>query len=377
MLVYSSFLLIAAYLILTGIFYYFWLKITVYKKETTTTTEGTTMLSVLIAIRNESGKIELLLKDLEKQSYPKERFELLIMDDHSEDNSFHIVKDFIGKNKLQLQIIKMEEGVTGKKNAITEGVERAKGTLMITTDGDCRMGPEWLSSIERFYREKKKKMITGGVCFTEGDSWREQMMELEFASLVGSGAASLEMGYPSMCNGANLAYEKEVFLEVGGYSNSDHIASGDDEFLMHKIFRKYPGSVSFLKNKAAIVETKAPESWKLFFEQRKRWASKWENYTYTHVKLLALLIFGSNLALVINFMLAPMESYPLRLFLILLTFKFMLEFLFLRSVLVYFGRKLHIGVFLLTEIFYPFYVVLFALIGRTGKYKWKDRYISK
>jgi cellulose synthase/poly-beta-1,6-N-acetylglucosamine synthase-like glycosyltransferase len=377
MLFYFSFLLIAVYIILAGIFYYFWLKIAVFKKEKISVSAESTMLSVLIAIRNEAGKIELLLKDLEDQSYYKDKFELLIMDDHSEDASFQIVKDFMEKNTLQLQIIKMEEGVNGKKNAISEGVKRAKGTLIVTTDGDCRVGPDWLSSIENFYREKKMKMITGGVCFAKGNTWREQIMELEFASLVGSGAASLEMGYPSMCNGANLAYEKEVFLEVGGYSNSNHIASGDDEFLMHKIFRRYPGYVSFLKNKDAIVETRAPESWKLFFEQRKRWASKWENYTYTHVKLLALLIFGSNLALVLNFMLAPMESYPLRLFLILLTFKFMLEFLFLRSVLVYFGRKLQIGVFVLTEIFYPFYVVLFALIGRRGKYKWKDRNISK
>jgi cellulose synthase/poly-beta-1,6-N-acetylglucosamine synthase-like glycosyltransferase len=125
------------------------------------------------------------------------------------------------------------------------------------------------------------------------------------------------------------------------------------------------------------VETEAPLSWKVFFEQRKRWASKWESYTYTHVQLIALLVFGSNLALVLNFFLCPLESYPLGVFLIFLIVKFMLEFLFLRSVLVYFGRKVNIWIFLITEITYPFYVVLFALLSRNGKYKWKDREISK
>ncbi len=366
--------LIGFYIVLTGVLYYYWLKIPVFKVKE----EGgyNTKLSVLIAVRNEAGKIELLLKDLENQSYPKNNFEILIIDDHSEDRTASIVKEFIMKTALQIHLLKLPEGKTGKKNAMAEGIKNATGVLMVTTDGDCRVGEKWLETLESFYREKNLKMVLGGVSFFKGKTWREKILELEFSSLVGSGAASLQMGYPSMCNGANLAYEKKTFLEVNGYEDTSGLASGDDEFLMHKIYRKYPGQVAFIKNKESIVETEAPSSWKAFFEQRRRWASKWEKYTYTHIKLLALLVFASNLVIVLNFVLSTTASYPLLTFLIFLTFKFMLEFLFLRSVLVYFGRNVNLGVFILVEMVYPFYVLLFALAGRMGKYKWKDREVK-
>jgi poly-beta-1,6-N-acetyl-D-glucosamine synthase len=374
MLFYLPFLLLF-YIIFTGVLFFFWLKISLYKRKENV--RPTTRLSVLIAVRNEAGKIEALLQDLEKQSYPKEIFEVLIMNDHSSDNTAELVQSFKKMSGLKLRLISMPEGITGKKNAIAEGVRNAEGALIVTTDGDCRVGTRWLETLACYYEEKKVKMITAGVVFFKGNTIREKIMELEFSSLVGSGASTLSMGYPTMCNGANLAYEKKAFLEVNGYEGSEALASGDDEFLMHKIYKKYPGKIIFLKNKDAIVETEAPLSWKVFFEQRKRWASKWESYTYTHVQLIALLVFGSNLALVLNFFLCPLESYPLGIFLIFLIVKFMLEFLFLRSVLVYFGRKVNIWIFLITEITYPFYVVLFALLSRNGKYKWKDREISK
>jgi biofilm PGA synthesis N-glycosyltransferase PgaC len=370
MLFYFPFV-ITFYIVLTGVLYYFWLKIPSFK--ITEEEKKITKISVVIAVRNESGKIELLLDDLENQSYSKNDFEVLIIDDHSEDTTSLIVKDFIAKSALNIRLLKVPQGLTGKKNAMVEGIKNVTGVLIITTDGDCRVGKKWLESLENFYRAKRLKMVIGGVCFFKGKTWREKILELEFSSLVGSGAASLQMGYPSMCNGANLAYEKQAFIEVNGYEDTGRLASGDDEFLMHKIYRKYPGQVAFIKNKESIVETEAPTSWKAFFEQRRRWASKWENYTYTHIKLLALLVFASNLAIVLNFLLSPAKSYPLLTFLIFLTFKFMLEFLFLRSVLVYFGRKVNVRVFILVEMIYPFYVILFALAGRTGKYKWKDR----
>ncbi|HVD98628.1 MAG TPA: glycosyltransferase [Cytophagaceae bacterium] len=368
-------LLIIIYILLTAGLYFYWQKIPVFKFEENKS--PATTVSVLIAVRNEAGAIEALLEDLQQQSYSKEHFEVLLINDHSEDDTVRLVEKFQQKNNLTLRLLHLEKGLSGKKNAIAQGVQASANTLLVTTDGDCRVGKHWLKSIACFYEERKLKMITGPVTFFEAKNFREKVLELEFASLVGSGAASLSAGFPNMCNGANLAYERQAFIEVNGYQDSNKLASGDDEFLMHKIYRRYPGKVAFLKNKEALVETQAPVSWKAFFNQRRRWASKWENYTYTHIKLLALLVFGANVALVISFFLWLLGSYPPGTFLLLLVFKFMLEFLFLRSVLVYFGRKLNLWIFLITESIYPFYVVFFALLGRTGSYQWKDREISR
>lgn len=367
-------ILILVYVFFTALLYFFWLKIPVFESNSIDGLK--TKLSVLIAIRNESKSIGLLLQDLELQSYPKENFEVIILDDHSDDFSAQVVEEFIKTSKMTIHLVKMDAGVFGKKKAIAKGVEKAAGKLIVTTDGDCRVGENWLLVLENFYRVKKVKMITGGVTFHENSLWKDKMFTIEFASLVGSGAASLAMGYPNMCNGANLAYEKQVFIEVNGFDGTEGLASGDDEFLMHKIHKQYPGKVLFIKNKASIVETSAPETWRLFIEQRKRWASKWENYTFTHIKALALLIFASNLSIVLGFLLSWLDNYPLGIFLAILLFKIILEFLFLQSILVYFGRKLTLSVFLLVELVYPFYVVFFALLGRTKKYNWKNREIG-
>src|SRR5690606_17909477 len=162
----------------------------------------------------------------------------------------------------------------GKKAAIRTGLDYAKGDLIVTTDADCQMGANWLAVIEEFYHSQKLKMVIGPVALHAGDALFSQMQSIEFASLIGSGAASFKLGIPSMCNGANLAYSKEVFFEVNGFEDTMHLASGDDEFLMHKVVEKYPEKVSFLKNKEAVVKTNSMPDLNSFFNQRIRWASK-------------------------------------------------------------------------------------------------------
>jgi cellulose synthase/poly-beta-1,6-N-acetylglucosamine synthase-like glycosyltransferase len=212
--------------------------------------------------------------------------------------------------------------------------------------------------------------------FHKPKNWRENILSIEFASLVGSGAALIQSNYPTMCNGANLAYEKEIFLEVNGYKDNYEIASGDDEFLMHKIAQKYPKGISFLKHKNSTVTTKAPKNWEEFFNQRKRWASKWGGYRFIYVKIIALLLFISNLSVLVSFYLSITDIRQSLLFLPILIFKISLECLFLRSVLVYFGQNLKILPFLGTTALYPFYVLSFGFIGRFGKYNWKGRYVK-
>lgn len=373
MLFYLPYILLP-YCILLIVLYIYWSEIPVLSNAQSISPPF--VVSILIAVRNEERGIENLLVDIDKQEYSTSHLEVLVLDDHSVDRTAAIVEAYQSKASYSLQLIKLSDTITGKKAALTEGVGHAKGSLIITTDGDCRVKPTWVSTIASFYQSQKLKMVTGGVSFFDEKTLRSDLLVLEFAGLVGSGAATLKMGLPSMCNGANLAFEKQAFIEVNGYEGTENIASGDDEFLMHKIAKQYPGKVTFLKNKEAWVETGAPTSWKAFFEQRRRWSSKWGNYTFFHIKLLAILIFSFNLGLLVNLSLSFLESYPLKPFLILLSIKFVLEFLFLRTVLVSFGRKIGIWGFLIAQIVYPFYVVLFAFAGRTSKYRWKGRIVK-
>ncbi|MCY7359933.1 MAG: glycosyltransferase, partial [Rudanella sp.] len=207
-------------------------------------------ISVIIPVRNEAENLPFLLQDLARQTYS--HFEVIVADDSSTDDTVAVVRQLADGLPYTLTLLPLTDERTGapKKRAIAQSIKIAQGDLILTTDGDCRAGPDWVLSFATFYTEHKPKMITGPVTFTSAMSaWQtlfSQLQTVEFASLIGSGAATLALGMPTMCNGANLCYEKRVFDEVKGFAGIDHVASGDDELLMHKIAKQYPSGVKFL-----------------------------------------------------------------------------------------------------------------------------------
>jgi poly-beta-1,6-N-acetyl-D-glucosamine synthase len=369
-------ILSAAYLVLVLSFFISWKKI---RFDKSTEHIPSTFISVVIAVRNEEKNIAALLKDMNAQSYPASLFEVIIVDDYSADSTAEIVKSYIQEVKFSLSIYSPDESVNSsfKKKAIETGIGKSKGTLIVTTDGDCRVGSEWLSTIENFYRQTGAKFISAPVSFSEGKGLFKKMQGVEFASLIGSGAACLHIGMPNMCNGANIAYEKQVFLEVNGFQGNENIPSGDDEFLMHKIFRKYPDKVLFLKAEKAVVFTEAKETLSQFFEQRKRWASKWENYTYLNIKVLAFFIFLYNLSLLVAGGMTIAGKYSPELLLIQLTPKVIIESIFIADILKLSGKKMNLFLFLWMQFLYPLYIIAIAVISRTGGYSWKGRNIRR
>ncbi len=261
----------------------------------------------------------------------------------------------------------------GKKSALAFGLENATGELIVQTDGDCHVQPDWLKLLESTYQTQGSKFISGPVCLTAGKSVFEKMQVVEFASLIGSGAASIGIQKPTMCNGANLAYEKAAFYEVNGFAGNEGIASGDDEFLMHKIHQLYPGKVSFLKAPAATVFTSAKSSFQDFFAQRVRWASKWKFYKNSSGQLLALLVFGVNLLLLAGFFYWLNNRISSEAFWCLFIVKSAGDIVFLGLVL-NFSRSLNLLLYWLPLQFcYIPYVVYTALAGLKGNYQWKGR----
>lgn len=271
-----SFVFSAFYFLLVMNFLYGWWKLKVFK---TLKKDFSTSVSIIIPARNEEKNILQILNDLIGQNYPKELYEIIVMDDDSIDNTFSVVKDFIDGKFHEESLIKIfsvkeyhdEKFVAFKKRAILKGIEKSNGNWIILTDADCRMKPGWLKTIVAFIEENNFYFVSSPVCFANEKSIFEKMQSLEFLSLIGIGAGSIANKNPNMCNGANLAFRKDVFFEVGGYDEVDHLASGDDEFLMHKIFKKYPDKVAFLKSAEAIVSTSPFNKLKDFIAQRRRW----------------------------------------------------------------------------------------------------------
>jgi len=340
--------------------------------------QPTTKLSVIIPVRNEAANILNLLQDLEKQTCPQALFEVIVVDDHSEDDTVAIVTNFARSSTLTIKCVELENYVkyNGKKAAVQIGVELAEGELLVFTDGDCRVQPEWLQLYAYTFQIDQPKFISGPVSFYNTHNLLERMQLVEFASLIGIGGASIGMGKPNMCNGANLAYTKQAFAEVNGFAGNETIASGDDEFLLHKISQKYPDKVFFLKHPNAIVHTEARKTISSFLSQRIRWASKWRAYQQWQVKLLALIVFIVNLLLFVALGMAVVGELPVSVFIGAIVTKFAVDFLFLSRILSFSGRKQYIWYMLPLQLVYIPYVIVTAILGLTGRYRWKGRTIQ-
>lgn len=339
------------------------------------------LITVIIPVRNEAANIGNLLNDLNQQTYS--RIDVIVADDSSTDTTRFIVEQYVQTARFPLRLLALtnEQTASPKKRAISQSIALAQGELIVTTDGDCRVGPDWLASFAAFYQQTNAKLISGPVTFSAGlnrskPSLFDALQTVEFSSLIGSGACTMALGQPTMCNGANLCYEKRVFTEVGGFAGVDHLASGDDEFLMHKIASRYPKGVRFLKSEAAIVSTEPHQSWRAFYNQRKRWASKWRAYDSYVPTLLAVFIFLSNaspvLALLgwwLNFLNGSMAGLVIGL-------KLLPEFLFLRQILVFLQKRTAVKYIPLTQLFYPIYVIFFGLAAQGKGYQWKGRQLT-
>ena len=353
------------------IIYYWqaWKAIPVYHPPATT---PEIKISVIIPVRNEEENIFHLLTRLSQQSYPDELVEVIVVDDHSTDDTASIVRQFESVKLIQLT----DEHLNSyKKKAIETGIAAASGDLIITTDADCQPAQNWLKTIVAFKEDRKSVFIAAPVVQECNSSLLEVFQSMDFMTLQGITGASVQKNILSMCNGANLAYEKKIFNSVNGFAGIDHIASGDDMLLMHKIWKQNPDKVHYLKSPDAIVSTQPMKTWSAFFNQRIRWASKATNYGDKRIIAVLVLVYLFNLFYLI---LAVAGCwYPIY-WLYLLVFwvaKTIVELPFFLSVADFFKKRWAVKFLFFFQPLHITYTIISGLFGQFGKYEWKGRMV--
>jgi poly-beta-1,6-N-acetyl-D-glucosamine synthase len=331
-------------------------------------------ISVIIPVRNEELLVTGIIHDLKNQMY--ESFEVIFVNDHSEDRTFTVINHHIrGDERFSI----INSVGSGKKEALADGIFSAKGELIVTTDADCCVGPEWLNCINQYFQDDNLKMAFGGVRMTEDgdeDSLFSSMQAIEFSSLIGTGGATIISGFPTMCNGANLVFTKDVIHEVGGFDDNKHIPSGDDEFLLRKVFKKYPKGICFMAASEVIVSTIPQPTLYDFVQQRIRWAGKWRHHETTVGKALAVLtiVFQIAFLLVLPFTLGGLVS--IEVFLALVVVKILGEAYFLGMVTDFLKTKWNWLAFILLQFLYPFYVVFIGIVSQFQSFTWKGRLLK-
>ncbi len=374
----ASLLLCGFYIAFVFLYIHFWKKLAFFKN-----TEGyvpNTFLSILIPARDEEDNIVSCLQSIVSGNYPKSLFEIIVIDDHSEDRTPQYVRDFSEKNThirlLELKkYIQPSDNQSFKKRAIEVAIGEAKGELIVTTDADCLAQPNWLNLLAEFYEKTGNRFIAAPVNFHEEKSLFERFQSLDYIGMMGVTGAGVQGKFTNMCNGANLAYQKKLFYEVDGFKGIDHVASGDDMLLMQKIARFYPDTLGFLKNPEATVFTKAKPTLTEFLNQRLRWASKSSSYTefFTVFQLAAIFLFCCNILLTLCLSIIYGLSF-FGLFLISFFVKTIADYFFLNRMAHFFNRPDLMRPFWAPQYMHILYIIVVGSLANFKKtYTWKGR----
>ena len=339
-------------------------------------------ITVVIPARDEAANLPALLADLQKQNLPAAHFEVLVVDDHSTDSTPEIVR----KTGGNIRLVNLAEHVTGpvtayKKKAIEVAIAEARGSIIVTTDADCRVKANWLQTISNYFYEHDCEFLVMPVVIKEKEKFLHVFQSLDFMSMQGITGAAVHKKWHYMCNGANLAYLRQTFYDVNGFEGIDDIASGDDMLLMEKVAAKNKSAIHFLKDDAMIVETAAAPSLKAFIRQRARWAGKAGHYNDSRITIVLLLVYALNVSLLLMPLAALLFRTPLTgslttfffAWLSALTFKTIVEMIFLQPVAKFFDRLQLMKYFPLAQPFHIIYIALSGFIGLAGKQDWKGR----
>ncbi|MCE5346965.1 MAG: glycosyltransferase [Bacteroidales bacterium] len=315
-----------------------------------------TFVSVVVACRNEKQNLPILLKSISMQDYPGELFEVIIVDDNSSDNTFEIASGFTGSSNV---IAIYNKGI-GKKQAVRTGVNASSGSLIITTDADCRMGKRWISTIASFHETLRSDMIICPVQIESRPGFFGRFQELEFLSLQGITAGSVLSGDGTMCNGANLAFTREAYLKHSGNVH-DEIASGDDVFLLHSLKKDNLSEISWLESPETVVTAASSPTIGSFLKQRRRWISKSKAYDDWFTIFLGIVTFVTILVSISLLIAVIINPEFLWVFLTFLLLKSIPDFLILHNTSVRYGKTELMHWFLPAQIVYPFYVLIVAV----------------
>lgn len=336
-------------------------------------------VSIIIPARNEALRIKPLLESLAQLNYPTHLLEIIVVDDFSTDNTAALVANYPAVRLIKLRDYVSEPIIAYKKKALEVGIANSKGEIIVTTDADCIVPKDWIATLTSFYKHHQPEMVVMPVTYTHPRSFFENFQSLDFLSLQAITAAAIKMKLHPMCNGANLSFTRKAFNAVDGYRGIDNIASGDDILLLQKISQRFTNGVAYLKSEDVIVQTLPSENVREFLSQRIRWASKSTAYTGTWMYTIMLIVYCTNLMLllfpIIVFTSGSILMYG-TIWILLLVVKAFFEMWLITPVAKFFGNLPLVSYFIPMQPFHILYTVISGGLGFTGGYTWKERKVK-
>jgi glycosyltransferase involved in cell wall biosynthesis len=359
-----------SYLFFIGILFYGFDKVAVVENRNL---DPKTTFSVIVPFRNEKAVLLELLESISRLNYSHDFFEIILINDASEDNSVAVIEKWKSVNPtISATILQNKRtSLSPKKDAISTAIEVMKNQWIITTDADCTVPENWLLSFDNFIQNTTFEMLAGAVSVKKTGGFLNFFQFVDLLSLQGTTIGSFGINNPFMCNGANFGYTKKLFLKLNGFEGNENLASGDDVFLLQKAIKSSPKKVAYHKNSDAIVLTKSETSLANLFQQRVRWASKTGSYESNFAKTLAFSVLAINVLLVGLFCFG-LWNFFFGIFIL----KFLFDYVLLYKTNLFFGNTdFFFPVW--SSLLYPFFVSCVGIYSFFGTFDWKGKSYRK
>lgn len=333
-------------------------------------------ISVIVPARNEAHYIEACIQSLLRQDYPTQLYEVLVINDHSEDDTLAVAQAAAAPPVKVLSLPVTHRG--GKKAALQYGIQQAVGQVVLTTDADCVVPRRWLRHLAAYYEIHQPVFVAAPVVLIGGNTMLEKFQMLDLLGMMVLTGAGIASGRFHLSNGANLGYLRQVFYDIGGFQGIDQVASGDDMLLMHKIAACYPGRIGFVKDLEVVVRTPSVPTWRAFIQQRLRWSTKSKVYQEWRLQAVLVLIFVLCWSILLSpLLLLIFGLWGLLPLLLLLLTKSWGDYRLLSRAVRYFRRPGLIRYFWPSQFLHILYVALMGLLAIFfTEYKWKGRKTS-
>ncbi len=337
-------------------------------------------VSIIIAARNEEQHILSCVESCLNQNYPSSQFEVIVVDDQSEDDTYSLLEN-IKDPKFKLMRLGVWKRTTiqgSKKKAIAYGVSHANGDIILTTDADCIVKENWIHSMTDKLLRDNLDMVTGPVQIKSEKGFLNKFQILDFMSSCLMNAVGIQTKIHFLGNGANLAFKKNVFIELMGFEGNENIASGDDVFMMRKIANRSKDKIQFNKSKEAIVTTLAMPTLKSFYSQRLRWAGKMKYLFSFTLGLILNIVFWQRISIFISIIIGLLFHQYIIIYVAVgcLVLRWLIDFILHYHAALFFDNKKILNYSIPLNTFFSFYFVSLAILSWLPlNLEWKDRKI--
>jgi len=234
--------------------------------------ENYPFVSIIVPARDEQENIIMCLESILDSDYPRDKYEIIVVNDRSSDLTEELVSQFTTNHK-NIKLLNIREDsqkiVAGKPGAIDFGINNSKADYILLTDADCKVNKKWISSMVKTFIEKDSDLIAA-FTLVKHDSFFDKYQAIEWILMHTMASGGMGLNFPLGCFGNNMAFKKSVYNQLGGYGNIEFSVT-EDLALLQSV-HKTGGKINYICHRDSTVKTLPLKSLQDYLKQRKRWA---------------------------------------------------------------------------------------------------------